>query len=194
MTEAPQPPSAPEAAAGNPEVPPAGGPAESRLVRFRRRLVREIPWIVLMLALYWALSDRQAPEAEVGKPAPAMTGAWLAGGSPYVAPSDGKQTLYVFWAPWCGVCKTEFKLFGDLQESLGDGVRVVGVGLAGSRSEMQAFVSENPTDFPSIMGDSTVPRRWGLRAYPTLYLVDGDGILKKTWVGITTPWSIRWAL
>jgi len=156
------------------------------------RLLRELPWLALMLGLWWVLSGDQSPSIQIGERPPAIK-ASVIGTHDVVdtAAWRGKPLVLVFWAPWCGVCGVEMPLLGELAEDLGDSARVVGVGLAGTLAEKEAFVTKHAPTFPNVDAPDAVGRDWGLRAYPTLYLVDGEGVLRGRWVGLTTPWRLR---
>lgn len=102
-----------------------------------------------------------------------------------------KPKVLVFWAPWCSVCKTEMPVLSDLQADLGDQALVVGVGLAGTRAEIDGFVADKPTTFKHIYGEGHVDA-FGVRAFPTIIVLDQDNVVRAQTVGLTTPLRVKW--
>lgn len=158
-----------------------------------KRVLRELVWIGLFAGVYFALQGERAPQLAVGTRAPNIAAEVVGGGTISVDPSLAKPKVLVFWAPWCGVCKTEMPLISDLQEDFGDDAVVVGVALAGSRAEIAQFVAEKPTSFKHIYGDGKVDA-YGVRAFPTIYILDKDNIVRSHTVGLTTPLRIKWEI
>jgi thiol-disulfide isomerase/thioredoxin len=181
-----------ETTAPSEELPPP----QSRSRRWGIKLLRELPWLLAALAVWWIVSDNQSPDIAVGEPPPPIQARIIgadAGTQEIIdtAAWRGKPLLLVFWAPWCTVCGVEMPLLGELADHLGDRARVLGVGLAGTAGEKARFVTKHAPSFPNVDADDSVARTWGLRAYPTIYLLDAEGVLRGRWVGLTTPWRLR---
>ena len=170
---------------------PVAAPAKKT---WRRRILLEIPWLLAFAAVFWYMSQGQAPLLQVGQTSARFEIPLVGGGTLDSGKWEGTPQVLVFWAPWCSVCGAEFPLLNDIQEELGDKARVIGIGLSGSQAEMQAFVSKHSPDFPNGMADEKVERQFGVRAFPTIFVLDGHGVVVDRLVGITTPLRIRWAL
>ena len=155
------------------------------------RILKELAWIAVFVAVYWIISADQAPALAVGQRAPAFTADRIGGGpNVSISPALHKQKVLVFWAPWCRVCATELPLLGDLQKNLGDKVQVVGVGLSGSREEMQKFVGKKAADFPHVYAPEEADA-FGIKAFPTIFVLDADNVVKARYVGFTTAMRIK---
>lgn len=101
----------------------------------------------------------------------------------------GKVVFLNFWASWCGPCKQEMPDVQALYEKYGknQGDLVV-LGVANPKSDehpqnqdgtvesIQSFLSENGYTYPTVM-DTTgqVFGNYGIRAFPTTFMIDRDG-------------------
>lgn len=99
---------------------------------------------------------------------------------------QGKTVFLNFWATWCSPCRGEmpeiqalFEKYGSNQEDLIVlGVAGPNVGREGSAEEIAAFLSENEYSFPVVMDeDGSVFAQYGIRAFPTTFLIDENGNL-----------------
>ena len=100
--------------------------------------------------------------------------------------SDYKgQTVFLnFWATWCPPCRSEMpeiqKLYEEYGYNEGDlvvlGVAAPGVGREGDIDSITAFLTENEYTFPVAMDDmGTFTYLYGIRAYPTTFMISADG-------------------
>jgi thiol-disulfide isomerase/thioredoxin len=179
----------------SPEQQQVGNQADEKPPKptWKRRILRELPWLLAFAAVYFWISNGQAPGVSVGDIVAPVRAEVIGGGSLDSAQS-GLPKVFVFWAPWCGVCGAEFPMIGDLQQDLEGKADVIGVGLSGSKGEMDEFVAEHKPDFKNVYGDSDIAARFGVRAFPTIIIVDGGHTVKERFVGITTPWRLRFAV
>lgn len=166
-----------------------------RLQRLGRRAVRELPWLLILLAIYWAVSSSQTVEIEMGERPPPIRAPLIGGGGGVdTAELRGKPLVLVFWAPWCRVCSVEMPLLGELQQSFGERASVLGVGLSGSRAEMDEFAAKHGSGFPQVYGDQRISSAYGIRAFPTILILDSEGRVQHQFVGLTTRWRLQWSV
>lgn len=95
------------------------------------------------------------------------------------------QTVFLnFWATWCPPCRGEMPEIQSLYEEYGynDGDLVVlgvaapDIGQEGDADHIAAFLAENGYTFPVVMDDQgTYSYLYGIRAYPTTFMINADG-------------------
>jgi thiol-disulfide isomerase/thioredoxin len=91
----------------------------------------------------------------------------------------GQPTLLVFWAPWCNVCQRELPLLEQFyRQSRPAQLRVLSIGFADTRSNVEAFVKARPNVFvfPTAFDeDRWVANAFKINATPTYVVVDARG-------------------
>lgn len=97
----------------------------------------------------------------------------------------GKVILVDFWATWCAPCRAELprvkKAYADFHSK---GLEVLGVSCDNKADALKTFLEKNP-DMPwpqlfdtSKPGWSSVALGYGVRAIPTMFLIDKHGVLR----------------
>lgn len=98
----------------------------------------------------------------------------------------GKTVFLNFWATWCSPCRGEMPEIQALYEKYGSnqedlivlGVAGPEIGQEGSTEDIAAFLSDNGYSFPVVMdADGRVFAQYGIRAFPTTFLIDKNGNL-----------------
>jgi thiol-disulfide isomerase/thioredoxin len=94
-----------------------------------------------------------------------------------LAEQRGKVVFLNFWATWCGPCREEMPSMQTLYDELKDeGFEIVAVNVREDRDTASGFVEANGFTYPVLLDlDGRVTIRYGIRAYPTTYIVDRDG-------------------
>lgn len=96
----------------------------------------------------------------------------------------GKTVFLNFWATWCPPCKGEMPDIQALYEKYGGneedlvvlGVASPNVGREGSADGVKQFLTDNGYTFPVVLDDGgAVATAYGIRAYPTTWMIDKDG-------------------
>ena len=99
----------------------------------------------------------------------------------------GKVVLLDFWATWCGPCKIEIPWFIQFERQYKDhGFAVIGVSMDEEGwTVVKPFVSELAINYRILQGnDSTAQLYGGVDALPTTFLIDRDGRIAATHVGL----------
>jgi thiol-disulfide isomerase/thioredoxin/pimeloyl-ACP methyl ester carboxylesterase len=127
----------------------------------------------------------------LGTPAPEIAGIDLDGRPLTLSEHRGRVTLLNFWATWCFPC---MKLIPHERELTvrfeGQPFDIVGVNCDENiEKAREAVVRTGMTwrSFRDHVGDArAITGDWKVLGYPTVYLIDHHGIIRKRWVGSPT--------
>jgi cytochrome c-type biogenesis protein len=101
----------------------------------------------------------------------------LGGGESALSEHRGKVVFLNFWATWCPPCREEMPSMQTLYDELADeGLEILAVNVLEDVDTAQAFIDEQGFTYPVLMDtNGRVMLRYGVRAYPTTYIIDRDG-------------------
>ncbi|MEP7366143.1 MAG: TlpA disulfide reductase family protein [Acidobacteriota bacterium] len=107
----------------------------------------------------------------------------------------GKVVVMDFWATWCPPCRKELPELEKLHKELSaEGVVFVGVNNEDTGT-VKGFVSKNSYAIPVLLDSKReVHRRYGVRAIPTLFIVDREGTIRQHFIGSRSQEQIRAAI
>jgi cytochrome c biogenesis protein CcmG/thiol:disulfide interchange protein DsbE len=91
----------------------------------------------------------------------------------------GTPTVLSAWASWCGPCRGELELFGELERSAGGAVRVLGLDASDDPSSALSLLRDVGVHHACVRDDAGRTKgslRWG-SGLPVTYLVDADGVI-----------------
>lgn len=121
------------------------------------------------------------------KPAGALIGTLINGGSWRLDAHRGKVVLINFWASWCAPCVTESPMLDSVYRSVaGQGVDFVGIDVKDERQAAQAFIADKHMTYPMIYDE---PARTALElgipagGLPVTTLVDRSGRVAAVYLG-----------
>ena len=103
----------------------------------------------------------------------------------------GRVTIVNFWATWCVPCKKEIPdLIALSNELAGRDVKILGVSTdrgLGVPAEVGSFVQQNGIPYQNIISSDDLESAFGnVRMIPTSFIIDADGKIAQTMVGIRT--------
>ncbi len=108
----------------------------------------------------------------------------------------GQVLLLDFWATKCGGCVAEIPMFIEVARAhYGKGLRALGVsediiyenlsgGSAQAWNQVKPFVRDHKIDYPVVVDDREVHRRFNITALPLTYLLDRRGRIAATYLGV----------
>jgi peroxiredoxin len=107
----------------------------------------------------------------------------------------GKVVLLDFWATECGGCIREMPGFMELAQAYKKkGLTVIGVSVDISYedlknsneawSRVEPFVEAHKVNYPILMGDDQVTKRYDIQALPLTYLIDKRGRIAASYAGV----------
>jgi len=100
----------------------------------------------------------------------------------------GKVVLLDFWATWCGPCNIEIPWFEEFQRTYKSrGFEVLGVSMDDDGwKAITPFAAEKKINYRVVLGnDKTGDQYGGIEALPTTFMIDRDGRIAKTFVGLS---------
>ena len=156
--------------------------------RATRRWLRYAGEAVVVLALILGVRAWQQSGIASG-PAPALTGVLL-DGKPFALDAfAGRLVLVHFWATWCPICRLEQESI----DALARDVPVITVAMqSGERAAVVQHLRNEALSFPVLNDpDGVIAARWGVRAVPASFIVDGAGQIRYVEVGYTTGIGLR---
>ena len=120
---------------------------------------------------------------------PDLTMETLEGETISMAAQRGKVVLVNFWATWCGPCREEIPFLVRLAERYPDHLTVIGVSEdQGSPDTVAAFAGQYGVNYPIVMSTPEIKRAFpGVFALPTSFVVDPEGRMVESHVGLISP-------
>jgi len=118
-------------------------------------------------------------EATSASPAPAFEIVTASGETFSNTTLKGHPALLVFWAPWCNVCRRELPELATFhQDGKPQTLRMLSIGFADLRSNVEAFVKDHPEVFvfPNAYDeDRLLAQTFRINATPTYVALDAEG-------------------
>lgn len=132
-------------------------------------------------------TEEVLPSAEIGAKAPDFTLTLLDGSQTASLSSfSGRSVIVYFWATWCPHCREAAAQLKDLYEKHEEeGLAVLAVNILESPETVHQYLETVDLPFPILLdrhGD--VSDRYLVRATPTFYLVDREGVLRDIIIGV----------
>ncbi len=121
---------------------------------------------------------------QVGMQAPDFTLRTLTGERFNLYEQRGKPVFLNFWGTWCPPCVAEMPDIQKLQNTMGDSIQIVGIGVRDTRVQELRFITRYGYTWTFVL-DSTqdAVRTYEVSAYPTSVFLDAKGVIVRKFVG-----------
>jgi thiol-disulfide isomerase/thioredoxin len=115
-----------------------------------------------------------------GGATPALSLKDLSGKSVDLASYKGRAVLVNFWATWCAPCIAEMPAMQQLRDRIGAAkFDVVAVNYQEGVPRINEFLKKRPLQLTIVRdSDGTARTAWGVKVFPTSFLVDADGRIR----------------
>ena len=140
---------------------------------------------VVVLTLVLLTVGCSSPAPQVGKQAPDFQLPNLEGQSISLSDFRGNPILLNFWAVRCPPCRFEMPFIqGIFEEQSDTGVVILAINIGEAPSTVKDFLQSGNYSFPVLL-DTTqeIALEYNIRAIPTTFLIDKDGIIQEIKVG-----------
>ena len=138
----------------------------------------------------WALINRAPVTGRSGftrlhKPAPEFTLPLLEGGEFVLSQHVGDTVVINFWASWCPPCLEEAPVLERTWRAYRDrDLQFVGVEIQDFERDGRAYVSKFDITYPiGLDRDGRITVDYGVIGLPVTFLVNGEGVVERRWVG-----------
>ena len=132
-----------------------------------------------------SLSYRGRPDALIGKKAIDFNVKDLDGKDLSLEKYRGNVILLDFWAVWCGPCIAEMpNVKGVYEKYKDDNFQIIGISLDENRDTLVGYLEKEGITWPQVFDgngwQNQVAKMYGIRAIPHMYLIDGEGVIRKS--------------
>lgn len=154
-----------------------------------RRTVTSLLWnIAIFIAVYSGVQWYQQRGVASGR-APSLQGVNLTGEPLALQHYRGRPVVVHFWATWCGVCRLEQ---GNIDAVAGDYPLIAVASHSGQAADIADYVRDHGI-IAQVLPDSEgrLAAQWGVRAFPTTFIIDAHGLIRHVSVGYTSEAGLR---
>ncbi|MCW8918503.1 MAG: protein disulfide oxidoreductase [Gammaproteobacteria bacterium] len=153
-----------------------------------KRLLGWATQLAVLLLLVLALEAFLTRDA-LGVVAPPIEAATLEGEPFSLQQFSGESAVVHFWATWCPVCELEQGMVATAAVRL----PLITVAMqSGSPTEVRAYLQQQGVAYPVINDEhGQLAARYGVKAVPASFILDGAGRVRFATRGYTTGWGLR---
>jgi len=171
--------------------------------KMKRKLIMVLMFALMSFSLFAAKSNKNE---DVKVPNIVLQDQY--GKKHNLADYKGKVVVINFWATWCGYCVREMPDFEKVYKEFGSNSKdVIIIGIAGpksklnannvdvSKEEIIAFLKNKKITYPTLMDETGKTfADYGVRAFPTTYVINKKGFLEGYVSGAITADQLKKAI
>ena len=150
-------------------------------------LIAGVAWIWFSAAPAGATTQGHIPAPRQGFLAPDFNLSTFGGDTFTLSELRGKPVLINFWASWCPPCRTEMPAIQNVYDEYKDQgfiVLAVNTTYQDNLGDTITFAQIRKLTFPILLDrDREAANLYEVRALPTTYFVDANGIIQEVVVG-----------
>ncbi|MBE0698219.1 MAG: TlpA family protein disulfide reductase [Anaerolineaceae bacterium] len=150
-------------------------------------LATSLGWIAFSAPAGGSTTNGKIPSPREGFLAPDFTLQDAQGQAVRLSDLRGRPVLVNLWASWCGPCQAEMPAMQKVYEAYsarGFTILAVNTTFQDERDSALAFAGKRGLTFPILFDmDGTVSQQYLVRAMPTSFFVDAEGIISKAVFG-----------
>lgn len=144
-------------------------------------MIRKIrPALACLLLAVGLAANAATPSPKAGEVPPQILGKDRKGQVVDLASQHGKLVIVTFWASWCGPCRKELPVLGNLQKLIGrDALQVYAVNLKEPRAHFNSVVRNRAAPALEYIHDAKgeVSDQYGIQSVPHMFIIDQDGTI-----------------
>jgi peroxiredoxin len=130
------------------------------------------------------LSEEMSFALELGERAPEFSLVTIDGLRINLKDYQGFPVLINFWATWCAPCIEEMPLIQARYELYAPDLKVLAVNSGESFEDVKKFAQQQKLSFTILLDPAEeVQEMYRVRAFPTSYFIDVDGIIRGIHLG-----------
>jgi thiol-disulfide isomerase/thioredoxin len=124
--------------------------------------------------------------------APALNVTTLQGDQYSLDAMAGKVVVMDFWATWCHPCVESVPELKELLKKYPrDKLSLISISADDDVTKWRSFIAEKKMDWPHYRdSDGTIAETFGVHAFPTYIVIDGDGIIQQRIEGLNEQRSV----
>ena len=155
---------------------------------FWRSLIVDVALIITAFLLVSMWQTRNLPDDDHTPPLELV---WLDNMQADSVLVAGEVGVVYFFAPWCFYCRNSID---NLDELVASGklawARVVALEYE-SLDEVREFIDETGVHLPVLLGGPQTTKDWQISAFPTYFVIDGNGQIVSRSVGYSTKIGLQ---
>ncbi len=135
----------------------------------------------------FALQERSAALAAVGRPAPAFALQDQNGHTWRLGALGGRVVFVNFWTSWCVVCQQEAPALETFYRRYGGRVALLGIDWREPEAAILQYLNQFGITYPNLRdADGAVAQSYRLTGVPESWFIAPDGVARVHWVGEMT--------